>query len=607
MRIKLGWLLVLVVLVGCDAGEERPNILLIVLDDFGYNDLAINNDSDSPTPTLDQLAREGIRFTRHYTESVCTPSRIALLSGRYPAKLGFHPVGSGLAPEVETLPDALGRQGYTSHMIGKWHAGDAHRESRPEFNGFDHWFGFMNQLYLAGPHENGVYARGRPTYRNPWLENEKGELRQHPGHLTDLLTDHALDVMRSEANPWFIYLSYYAPHTPLQPSQKYLDKFGGANGNKFQAVKAQLDSSIARLFEQLRESREWDNTMVVVVSDNGGTAAHYPSNLPFAGVKAGYQEGGVRTPLIMSWPGHWEGGQVRDDTTMIFDLYPSITSALGIQAPLDLDGRDIFAEHSPRELHWYSHNAFGDIYSILSDDGQWRFNNWVGVVQQLLHQSQFVVSGAGTTDTDDSQRAQDMDESMRVWVEAATRVNDLQAEDSNGWRAYSGDAFRRTPLLLAHSMGFAFRSGSSAVNAIERSLVLQEGYIDIRESGDHLLITIDGNPVEVDLSPRGERCTSVVINSYLAKDNLVFYKQGDISSVQVYVDGRPVLEGEYKNHTLNPASPRNPLRVKISSEKGWYMPPSAQPFLSTRFLGEQEIADSIHPELMRSCENSESN
>ncbi|MCZ6829302.1 MAG: sulfatase-like hydrolase/transferase, partial [Gammaproteobacteria bacterium] len=281
-------------LASCGTEKERPNILLIVLDDFGYNDLAINNGSDSPTPTLDQLAREGLRFTRHYTESSCSPSRIALLTGRYPASLGFHPLGSGLAREVETLPDVLSAHGYSSHMIGKWHAGDAHRESRPEFQGFDHWFGFMSQLYLAGPHHDGVYTRGPPTYLNPWLENENGDLRQYPGHLTELLTGHALKVMQSEKEPWFIYLSYYAPHTPLQPGVDYAGQFSDDARGKYQALKSQLDTNIARVFKQLRDSGQWDNTMVLVVSDNGGTGAAYPSNIPFAGVKAGYEEGGVR-------------------------------------------------------------------------------------------------------------------------------------------------------------------------------------------------------------------------------------------------------------------------------------------------------------------------
>lgn len=359
-------------------GTVRPNILLIVLDDFGYNDLAINNGSDSPTPNLDQLAREGLRFTRHYAESSCTPSRIALLTGRYPARLGFHPIRAGLSHEVETLADVLSANGYNSHMIGKWHAGDTHHESRPEFQGIDHWFGFMNQLYLAGPHKDGVYTRGRPTYHNPWLENEKGELQQHQGHLTEILSQHALEVMRTESDPWFIYLPFYAPHGPIEPATDYTRRFSDDSRGRFQALKSQLDTNIGRLLTQLRDSGQWRNTMVLVVSDNGGTGSVYPSNAPFPGVKVSYQEGGIRTPLILSWPGHWEGGETHDGITMIFDIFPTIVAALGIPAPAGLDGTDIFAVQSPRVLRWYSHgmfvDTFADTYSVLSANGLWRLN-----------------------------------------------------------------------------------------------------------------------------------------------------------------------------------------------------------------------------------------
>ncbi|MGI9285532.1 MAG: sulfatase-like hydrolase/transferase, partial [Pseudomonadales bacterium] len=200
--------LLIALIQGCDKQSRKPNVLVILLDDFGYNDLAINNGSDSPTPTLDSIAGSGMRFTRHYTESSCSPTRAALLTGLYPARLGFHPTGTGIAHEVETLPDALAANGYVTHMIGKWHAGDAHHESRPEYQGFQHWFGFINQLYLAGPDSNGEYRSARPTYRNPWLEDETGQWQQHKGHLTDILTRRALQVISTEQQPWFMYLAY---------------------------------------------------------------------------------------------------------------------------------------------------------------------------------------------------------------------------------------------------------------------------------------------------------------------------------------------------------------------------------------------------------------
>ena len=597
--------LLCLLLSGCGAEQERPNILLIVLDDFGYNDLAVNNGSDSPTPTLDQLASDGLRFTRHYTESSCTPSRVALLTGRYPARLGFHPVGSGIAHEVDTLADVLSSHGYSSHMIGKWHTGDAHRESRPEYQGFDHWFGFISQMYLAGPHQDGVYRRGRPTYLNPWLENEKGQLRQYQGHLSELLTGHALQVMQTETDPWFIYLSYYAPHSPLQPAAEYASRFSDDDRGRYQALKSQVDTNIGRVLQQLEDSGERDNTMVLVVSDNGGTARVYPSNEPFAGVKAGYREGGLRTPLILAWPGHWEGGETRDRITMIFDLFPSILSALEIPVPAGIDGVDIFTPQAPRSLRWYSHNMLGDAYSMLSADGEWRMSDWVGVVRLLLHQANFLTSNPAPEQVADPELAQAMVNDMQQWIVAQTRVEELATEDAAPWRSYTQNDFRRTPMLGAHTMGFVFRADANRVDESDSSLLVeQEGYIDIRAQAGQLLITVDGNAVTVDFPQRENRCASLVVSSILTKDNMVYFGADSTSIVHVYVDGERVLESRYRNPELNRASPKNPLRVRTGAEQGWYMPGSAKVELSTRFLPQAEVASRMHPRLIGACTQS---
>ena len=621
-RIKIGWLvcactIFFLLLSGCravtdrDTGAVRPNILLIVLDDFGYNDLAINNGSDSPTPNLDQLAREGLRFTRHYAESSCTPSRIALLTGRYPARLGFHPIRAGLSHEVETLADVLSANGYNSHMIGKWHAGDTHRESRPEFQGFDHWFGFMNQLYLAGPHKEGMYTRGRPTYHNPWLENEKGELQQHQGHLTDILSQHALEVMRTETDPWFIYLPYYAPHGPIEPATDYAREFSDDSRGRFQALKSQLDTNIGRLLTQLRDSGQWRNTMVLVVSDNGGTGAAYPSNYPFPGVKVSNREGGIRTPLILSWPGHWEGGEIVDGITMIFDIFPTIVAALGISAPAGIDGTDIFAAQSPRVLRWYSHyqyvDTFADIHSVLSANGLWRLNareTWEDVEYALFKHLNYFNSGQKPEPVIDPGRVQSLSVPMQSWISDVTRVKDLAVADTDQWRAYSLHAFRRTPMLGTHSMGFVFRSDNSLDDGGgPRTLVAQNGYIDIREQGDELLIEVDGHPMEIAFPKRSSQCSSVVISSFLRKNNQILLSENSVSTIQVYVNGEPALLSKYRNRERNTASPQNPLRVRIGTgnEGGWYMPSISQAILSTRYFRPEEVASQIHPELIKSC------
>jgi arylsulfatase A-like enzyme len=594
--------LLIPLLAGCQAERVKPNVLLIVLDDFGYNDLALNNGSDSPTPTLDQIARQGVRFTRHYAESSCTPSRVALLTGLYPARVGAHPNINGIDDEVLTLPDVLGEHGYTSYMLGKWHAGDAHRESRPEYQGFDHWFGFMSQLYLRGPHPDGNYTRGRPTYLNPWLESEQGDLREHEGHLTDIITEHTLRVMETEQNPWFIYLSYYAPHTPIQPSKQFSKNFPGDKAGRYQALKSQLDSNLGRIFSYLEESGKLSDTMVVVVSDNGGTAKDWPSNHPFHGTKATYTEGGVRTPLLLWWPDHWPEGQENDQIAMIFDIYPTILTALEIPVPEGLDGSDLFATTADRELRWYSHNGDMDTFGMLSADGQWRLSTWYGVNEQLYHENDFREREPLNRLKDNPDIADTMRESMLQWSRAVTRVVVPSENEEPSWTTYSGSAFRRTPLAGSHTVGFLFQRGSEKNYGTGRQLLVeQEGYIDISEADDSLRIHVDGNEVDVDI-PRNKQCFSLFITSNMIKKNMVFYRKDSSSRTLVYLDGQLVASASYQNPELGKASPRNPLRVLRDPGSRWYMPATDEVFLSTRILGHEEVLAILQSDLQTDCE-----
>ena len=595
----------LTMLAGCqvehDQDNKKPNILLLALDDFGYNDLAINNGSDSPTPRLDAIAAQGVRFTRHYAESSCTASRVALLTGRYPARVGAHPYLNGIDHELMTLPDALGSEGYIRHMVGKWHTGDSHRESRPEYQGFDHWFGFINQLYLRGPHRSANYRRGKPTYINPWLENELGDLQQYEGHLTDILTDRALDVIKREQNPWFLYLSYYAPHTPIEPAARFSERYADDPAGRYQAMKDQLDSNIGRIIDWLTESGEIDNTMIIVVSDNGGTAKSWPSNLPFFGSKATYTEGGVRTPLLLSWPGHWPVGQQDDQIAMIFDLYPTILAALGKAQPEGLDGADLFdSDRPPRTLRWYSHGLYGDRYGVLSPDGQWRLNSWQGVTHQLFHESDFVREQPESRTAEHPQKVLQMRESMEQWIRSVTRVNGLTATAAENWTDYTGQAFRRSPMGGTHTLGLAFQRGAEQVASGQRqTLAYQEGYIDISEFAGSLRVLIDGHEAEVEL-PVNETCFSLVVQSQMVKTNMVFYRKESPSIKVVFVNGKQLEQFRYYNPKISSASPKNPLRITTGSA-GWSMSSEMEPFVSTRALSEREIQEQVEPLLRASC------
>ena len=189
-----------------DLSPIKPNILVIMVDDLGYNDLAINNDNtDIDTPHMDQIARDGVRFTRHYATVVCSPARAAFLTGMYPERLGYIPNGPGISPEIITLPERLKEAGYTTWHIGKWHIGDLERTAWPDYQGFDHWFGFLNQWRLAGLHVDSELQMTTPRYNDPWLEGDAESGRFFPGHLENILTDKAIEVisdLQAAQTPW---------------------------------------------------------------------------------------------------------------------------------------------------------------------------------------------------------------------------------------------------------------------------------------------------------------------------------------------------------------------------------------------------------------------
>ncbi|MGI9294004.1 MAG: sulfatase-like hydrolase/transferase, partial [Pseudomonadales bacterium] len=499
---------------GCVDQAAKPNVLIIVLDDFGYNDLAINNDSDSPTPTLDRIALSGMRFTRHYTESSCSPTQAALLTGPYPARLGFHPNGTGIAHEVETLPDVLAANGYTTHMIGKWHTGDAHRESRPEHQGFQHWFGFINQLYLAGPDSEGEYRSARPTYHNPWLETATGQLQQHKGHLTDILTSKALQIISTEQQPWFMYLAYYAPHSPIQPAARFAQRFEDTKRGRYQALKAQVDASISEIRQQLVASGELENTIFVVLGDNGGTAKDYPSNLPFAGQKVLYNEGGVRTPLLMSWPAQWDAQQRIKKAVSVIDIFPTLLAALNIDIPERIDGVNILKPLPARRLFWYLHNTQVDLYSVLSEDGQWRLNRFFTPPLSLTSEANFTQTDAPNDWSRAPETGERLSLAYRNWLDDTTIARLLPDEQFDKTQSYIRDAFRRTPLAYTHTLGLGFRvNRRGGYTPAQQLLAHQKGYLSYAydPKSEELTIAVDGQRIRIKVALQANTCHSLVV------------------------------------------------------------------------------------------------
>ena len=345
------------------AAAKAPNILLILIDDLGYKDLGCYGGDHFETPRIDALAQESLRFTQAYANCpVCSPSRAALMTGKNPARLGFtghitaigkhrHPEKSRIIPpqdkmylphEEESIAEVLKPAGYVSASIGKWHLGE--KGHWPEDQGFD---------------ENiGGWTHGSPpTYYYPYKDPKK---KWNPGiptlaegkkdeYLTDRLTDEAIDfITRQQANPFFLYLTLYAVHTPLEApegmAQKYKKKFEGKKTGIHPAYAAMLenmDRNIGRVLDTLKALGLEEDTVVIFTSDNGGLEDSAVQT-PLREGKGTLYEGGIRVPLMIKWPGISLAGET-DQLAMGTDLLPTIAAMTGhTPAQVDtLDGYDL--------------------------------------------------------------------------------------------------------------------------------------------------------------------------------------------------------------------------------------------------------------------------
>lgn len=360
--------------------DRKPNILLVMADDMGWADVGFHG-SRIRTPNLDRLVSEGVELDQHYVCPMCTPTRAALLSGRFPGRFG----NRALAPSneqvypfgTETLASALRGIGYDTGISGKWHLG-----SLPEW-GPNH-FGF-NRSYgsLAGGVEpyHHKYKQGR--YTDTWHRNE--ELLDEEGHVTDLIGREAVGWIREKREPWFTYVPFTAVHIPIRAPEGYIDQYAGEqyyeddaedeSFKRYAAYATQMDDWIGKMVEALEETGQRDNTLFVFTSDNGAALRWsyqglYPhehpdspvlgSNLPLRGQKGQLYEGGIRTPTLVNWPGVLSPGKVASPVHAV-DWMPTLTSLAGYRPDRDLrwDGTDIWpliagaiTEPPDRTLYW---------------------------------------------------------------------------------------------------------------------------------------------------------------------------------------------------------------------------------------------------------------
>ncbi|QDU45253.1 Arylsulfatase [Symmachiella dynata] len=328
---------------------NRPNIVVILVDDLGYGDLSSYGATDMQTPHVDQLMRAGMRMDYFYANCpVCSPTRAALLSGRYqelvgvPGVIRTHPENSWgyLAPDAVLLPQILKPAGYHSAIIGKWHLG-LEPKNHPGARGFDFFHGFlgdmMDDYYHHRRHDQNYMRRNTETI-------------DPSGHATDLFTAWAVDYIRDRKQrdaPFFLYLAYNAPHTPVQPPEDWLKKVRarepGINKQRAQLVALieHLDDGIGQVVAALKETGALENTLLIFTSDNGGYLKVGASNGALRGSKQEMYEGGLRVPMCAVWPGKIAPETRSDHIALTMDLFPTVAAAAGAKIDHQIDGLSI--------------------------------------------------------------------------------------------------------------------------------------------------------------------------------------------------------------------------------------------------------------------------
>lgn len=552
---------------------KTPNILLIVLDDFGFNDLGANGNPRTPTPNLDAFAAQGIRYTRHYADATCSVARAALMTGRFPATHGLRPSHLGLSKDTPTIASVLSDAGYLTQHTGKWHIAVATLEQSPSELGFDNWFGFLHQNELQGASADGIRYL-HPTYRNPWLRDNQSVPTQYQGHLTNILTDRAVDFLDQQklrSQPWFLNLWYYAPHSPIEPDTHFSKKYPATKEGEYYALIDQLDSNIGRVLDTLDHNGQADNTLVIVLSDNGGTNAAVDSNAPYYGKKTQFYEGGVRTPLLMRWPSHIEPNTVTNEIVSILDIFPTIAQNTSAIPPSDLIGRDLLdaGRAPPPQLFWEYSDSVSHRYSVLSVDGHWRLRGGTWV-RPTLNNLAADPSGQHDVINLHPDIAARLKSDYLQWRMAAREVDfTYQPLNNRGAAILRGNDLQRSP----GRSGFTFAIGVTPPSKIvgkPQVIVKQSNRWQILMSAQQgLSIEILGEKIEGPRLPAGQ-CTELVISSHF-KISPFQWKQ-NLAIIDIYLNGQIVNHVRTEMPTPKDLDYNNSTYIGID-------PDGKQPFL----------------------------
>jgi arylsulfatase A-like enzyme len=370
------------------AGDApRPNIIFILADDLGYGHLGSYGQEDIETPELDELARNGMRYTQAYAGStVCAPSRSVLMTGQH---TGHTTVRGNWGPDGERVPlkdsditvaEVLKSAGYATGMIGKWGLGEPGTSGLPNKQGFDYWYGFLNQHNAHSFYPPYLWRNDRIVYFN---ENESG---QRQTYVQDLFIEEALQFIRSSKDePFFLYLPFTLPHTELAAREEMVEKYRGRFDEvahpaelgrpevpeakaTYAGMVSTLDHDVGRIVRELEEQGIAGNTIVIFTSDNGAANEHgavseyFDGTGPLRGIKRDMYEGGIRVPLIASWPGTIPANSVDDASHVAFwDFLPTFAELAGAELPgeMEVDGISItpsllegLAVGNDRPLYW---------------------------------------------------------------------------------------------------------------------------------------------------------------------------------------------------------------------------------------------------------------
>lgn len=334
-RISIGLIILYATVV--NAQVKKPNVIVIISDDAGYVDFGCYGGKQIPTPNIDAIAKEGIRFTDAYVSaSVCAPSRAGILTGRYQQRFGFEHNTSnilapgykitdvGMDPSEQTIGNEMQANGYKTIAIGKWHQGDEAKHF-PLKRGFDEFYGF------TGGHRDFFAYKGKRTNDHALYDNNVIVPENEITYLTDMLTDKATSFIETNKNqPFFMYLSYNAVHTPMNAKKDLMARYANiadTSRRAYAAMMTSLDDGVGKVMATLKANKLDQNTLIIFMNDNGGATVNSSDNGPLRGMKGSKWEGGIRVAMMMKWPAHLAANKTDNRVVSALDILPTAIAA----------------------------------------------------------------------------------------------------------------------------------------------------------------------------------------------------------------------------------------------------------------------------------------